>query len=237
MVIITGSASVSCFCGSEATGHRRIHSRVGQVRIAERSAAGRESLRQSSGRPAGWRQQCEDACRAAASAITCAASSSCLARSPRRQNPGAGAFRYRVAAGHAGADADSRGEGPLVGTGRAGHEIGHCVLCFRHPHASRCSKSRCARNILLQVNSDEEVGSETSRHFTEEAARQSAVALLRRTRHRAQGQAQDRAQRRRRLYRHGEGQGVARRCGLRSGRQRGGGTGAPDPENRRRSPI
>ncbi len=34
------------------------------------------------------------------------------------------------------------------------------------------------RTILLQVNSDEEVGSETSRQFTEEAARQSAVTLL-----------------------------------------------------------
>lgn len=34
------------------------------------------------------------------------------------------------------------------------------------------------RNILLQVNSDEEVGSETSRPLTEEAARQSAIALL-----------------------------------------------------------
>jgi glutamate carboxypeptidase len=34
------------------------------------------------------------------------------------------------------------------------------------------------RSILFQVNSDEEVGSETSRHFTEEAARQSAIALL-----------------------------------------------------------
>src|ERR1700733_10337519 len=34
------------------------------------------------------------------------------------------------------------------------------------------------RKVVLQVNSDEEVGSETSRHCTEEAARQSAVALL-----------------------------------------------------------
>jgi glutamate carboxypeptidase len=34
------------------------------------------------------------------------------------------------------------------------------------------------RNILFQVNSDEEVGSETSRPLTEEAARQSAIALL-----------------------------------------------------------
>jgi glutamate carboxypeptidase len=34
------------------------------------------------------------------------------------------------------------------------------------------------RNILFQVNADEEVGSETSRPFTEEAARQSAIALL-----------------------------------------------------------
>jgi glutamate carboxypeptidase len=35
-----------------------------------------------------------------------------------------------------------------------------------------------SRSIVFQVNSDEEVGSETSRHYTEEAARQSAVALL-----------------------------------------------------------
>src|ERR1700691_1051658 len=34
------------------------------------------------------------------------------------------------------------------------------------------------RSILFQVNSDEEVGSETSRPLTEEAARQSAIALL-----------------------------------------------------------
>jgi glutamate carboxypeptidase len=34
------------------------------------------------------------------------------------------------------------------------------------------------RSILFQVNSDEEVGSETSRQFTEEAARQSAAVLL-----------------------------------------------------------
>jgi glutamate carboxypeptidase len=34
------------------------------------------------------------------------------------------------------------------------------------------------RGILFQVNSDEEVGSETSREFTEEAARQSAAVLL-----------------------------------------------------------
>jgi glutamate carboxypeptidase len=34
------------------------------------------------------------------------------------------------------------------------------------------------RNIVFQVNSDEEAGSETSRKFTEEAARQSAVVLL-----------------------------------------------------------
>jgi glutamate carboxypeptidase len=34
------------------------------------------------------------------------------------------------------------------------------------------------RSIVFQVNSDEEVGSETSRQFTEEAARQSAVVLL-----------------------------------------------------------
>jgi glutamate carboxypeptidase len=54
------------------------------------------------------------------------------------------------------------------------------------------------RSILFQVNSDEEVGSETSRQFTEEAARQSAALWWSRAPD-WQGQTQDRAQRRRRL--------------------------------------
>jgi len=45
-------------------------------------------------------------------------------------------------------------------------------------HTLRMLEIPVRRNILFQVNSDEEVGSETSREFTEEAARQSAMALL-----------------------------------------------------------
>jgi glutamate carboxypeptidase len=45
-------------------------------------------------------------------------------------------------------------------------------------HTLRMLEIPARRNIVFQVNSDEEVGSETSRYFTEEAARQSAIALL-----------------------------------------------------------
>jgi glutamate carboxypeptidase len=45
-------------------------------------------------------------------------------------------------------------------------------------HTLRMLEIPVRRTILFQVNSDEEVGSETSREFTEEAARQSAVVLL-----------------------------------------------------------
>jgi glutamate carboxypeptidase len=45
-------------------------------------------------------------------------------------------------------------------------------------HTLRMLEVPVRRNILFQINSDEEVGSETSRAFTEEAARQCAIALL-----------------------------------------------------------
>jgi glutamate carboxypeptidase len=45
-------------------------------------------------------------------------------------------------------------------------------------HTLRTLEVPVRRRILFQVNSDEEVGSETSRPFTEEAARQSAAVLL-----------------------------------------------------------
>jgi glutamate carboxypeptidase len=45
-------------------------------------------------------------------------------------------------------------------------------------HTLRMLEIPVRRGIVFQVNSDEEVGSETSRQFTEEAARESAVALL-----------------------------------------------------------
>lgn len=45
-------------------------------------------------------------------------------------------------------------------------------------HTLRMLEIPVRRSIVFQVNSDEEVGSLTSREFTEEAARQSAVTLL-----------------------------------------------------------
>jgi len=45
-------------------------------------------------------------------------------------------------------------------------------------HTLRMLEIPARRDILFQVNSDEEAGSETSRQFTEEAARHSAVVLL-----------------------------------------------------------
>jgi glutamate carboxypeptidase len=45
-------------------------------------------------------------------------------------------------------------------------------------HTLRTLEVPVRRSILFQVNSDEEVGSETSRPFTEEAARRSAAVLL-----------------------------------------------------------
>jgi glutamate carboxypeptidase len=45
-------------------------------------------------------------------------------------------------------------------------------------HTLRMLEIPVRRGIVFQVNSDEEVGSQTSREFTEEAARQSAVVLL-----------------------------------------------------------
>jgi glutamate carboxypeptidase len=45
-------------------------------------------------------------------------------------------------------------------------------------HTLRMLEIPVKRNIVFQMNSDEEVGSESSRQFTEEAARHSAIALL-----------------------------------------------------------
>ena len=47
------------------------------------------------------------------------------------------------------------------------------------------------RNVVLQINSDEEVGSLTSRPLTEEAARKERSGPGARTGHGARGQAQD----------------------------------------------
>jgi len=67
--------------------------------------------------------------------------------------------------------------GRLWGPGVLDMKSGIAFFVFA-VHTLRMLEIPVRRNILFQVNSDEEVGSETSRQFTEEAARQSAIALL-----------------------------------------------------------
>jgi glutamate carboxypeptidase len=67
--------------------------------------------------------------------------------------------------------------GRLWGPGVLDMKSGIAIFVYA-VHTLRMLEIPIRRNILFQVNSDEEVGSETSRPFTEEAARQSAVALL-----------------------------------------------------------
>lgn len=68
-------------------------------------------------------------------------------------------------------------QGRLWGPGVLDMKSGIAFFVFAI-HTLRMLEIPVKRHILFQVNSDEEVGSETSRPFTEEAARQSAVALL-----------------------------------------------------------
>jgi glutamate carboxypeptidase len=68
-------------------------------------------------------------------------------------------------------------QGRLWGPGVLDMKSGIAFFLFA-VHTLRMLEIPVRRNILFQMNSDEEVGSETSRQFTEEAARQSAVALL-----------------------------------------------------------
>jgi glutamate carboxypeptidase len=65
------------------------------------------------------------------------------------------------------------------------------------------------RGIIMQINSDEEVGSESSRALTEKNARRSAAVLLLEPATGSGRQAQNCAQRHRRLYGDGDRQGNA----------------------------
>ncbi len=90
-------------------------------------------------------------------------------------------------------------QGRLWGPGVLDMKSGIAFFVFAI-HTLRMLEIPVRRNIVFQVNSDEEVGSETSRPFTEEAARQSADRSFAGAGYGTQGQAQDRAQRRRRLH-------------------------------------
>ncbi len=68
-------------------------------------------------------------------------------------------------------------EGRLWGPGVLDMKSGIAFFVFAI-HTLRMLEIPVRRNIVFQVNSDEEVGSETSRYFTEEAARHSAAVLL-----------------------------------------------------------
>jgi glutamate carboxypeptidase len=68
-------------------------------------------------------------------------------------------------------------QGRLWGPGVLDMKSGIAFFVFAI-HTLRMLEIPVRREIVLQVNSDEEVGSETSRPLTEEAARQSAVVLV-----------------------------------------------------------
>jgi len=68
-------------------------------------------------------------------------------------------------------------QGRLWGPGVLDMKSGIAFFVFAI-HTLRMLEVPVKRRILFQVNSDEEVGSESSRKFTEEAARQCALALL-----------------------------------------------------------
>ena len=68
-------------------------------------------------------------------------------------------------------------QGRLWGPGVLDMKAGIAFVVYAI-HTLRMLEIPVQRNILIQVNSDEEVGSETSRPFTEEAARQSAFTLI-----------------------------------------------------------
>ena len=87
------------------------------------------------------------------------------------------------------------------------------------------------RKVVLQVNSDEEVGSPSSRLLTEEIAKKRRRAGAR-TRHGTRRKAEDRPQRRRRLPDHGSRARRARRSRFRKGRERGGRDGPADRAHR-----
>ena len=86
--------------------------------------------------------------------------------------------------------------------------------------------------VLLQLNPDEEVGSErfARAHGEERGAQQGGAGAG--AGHRTDGQVEDGAQRRGRFPRGGEGARVARGGGFRGGRERGAGTGAADRHDR-----
>ncbi|HTW64037.1 MAG TPA: M20 family metallopeptidase [Bryobacteraceae bacterium] len=68
-------------------------------------------------------------------------------------------------------------QGRLWGPGVLDMKSGIAFFVFAI-HTLRMLEIPVRRNIVFQVNSDEEVGSETSRKFTEEAAKKSAAVLL-----------------------------------------------------------
>ena len=124
------------------------------------------------------------------------------AQADRRQDPGAGRTPTPLAAGHAGARCRfGERAGRLWGPGVLDMKSGIAFFLFAM-QALRELEIPVARSVVLQVNSDEEVGSESSRALTEEAARSKRRRAGAGARHGSRGKTQDRAQRRRRLHGH-----------------------------------
>ena len=94
-----------------------------------------------------------------------------------RADTRAGAFGYGVAARHSPHDALPAGAGRLWGPGVFDMKAGLVFFIFAM-RALREQDLPVARKVVLQVNSDEEIGSPSSRPLTEEAARASAAVLV-----------------------------------------------------------
>ena len=125
-----------------------------------------------------------------------------------------------------------RAEGRLWGPGVLDMKAGLAMMVFAM-QALRELDIPVRRHVLLQINSDEETGSKTSRALTERQRKTEPIGAGARTGHRAHRQNEDRAQGDRRLRAHRARGGGPRRCRFRKGRKRRRRTGEADRTHRR----
>ena len=93
-------------------------------------------------------------------------------------NYGARPSRHGVSAGHAREDAVPRGARPRVGARNIRHEGRACAGAFCGGRAARPWASRPRKRLVFFWNSDEEIGSATSRRAIEREARRSDAVLV-----------------------------------------------------------
>ena len=121
--------------------------------------------------------------------------SSCPGRKKDGPDSGVGPLGYRVAAGYASHHAFPAIPGAPVGAGCVRMKAG-LVFFIVAMRALRDLDRPVAKRVILQVNSDEEIGSPSSRALTEAAARASRAVLVLEPSQGLGRQAENRAQRR-----------------------------------------